>query len=198
MCSYPVPILLSSVTVGKVMALGSSLEPGPQKGCHVDVHLAPEFLHVVFVQLNSPASALALPTGPQCPRERKPRPSAALGDIWPVSLLAVPQHSEPSLASSWLSSSSPLHALDSFCMAPIRALDLNFARSGCEDETVAFEGLRASACAWPPGLPAQGHSGVLIVPTLSPSPPHTDHDIVCFTFLHIPQHSFVLSYLPVS
>lgn len=43
------------------MALGSSLEPGPQKGCHVDVHLAPEFLHVVFVQLNSPASTLALP-----------------------------------------------------------------------------------------------------------------------------------------
>lgn len=40
-CSYPVPILLSSVTIAKITALGRSLEPGPQKGCHVDVHLAP-------------------------------------------------------------------------------------------------------------------------------------------------------------
>lgn len=95
------------------MALGSSLEPGPQKGCHVDVHLAPEFLHVVFVQLNSPASALALPQGHSVLGRGSHTPQLPW-EIFGLFLLAVLQHSEPSLASSWLSSSPPLHALDSF------------------------------------------------------------------------------------
>lgn len=175
-------------------APGSSLEPGPQKGYHIYIHLAPEFLHVVFVQLNSPASALALPQGHSVLGRESQDHSAALGRylacffLWScntLSHLLLPPGCLPhSCSTPWTVSTD---------MAPTRALDLNFAGSGCEDAMVASEVFEQ--------LPVLGHLGsqhkaiVVFLSSLHRVSPY--HNTVYFTSLHIPQHSVVLSYLPV-
>lgn len=102
---YLTLVLPSPVTLRKEIASGSSpLDPVRQRGCHLDVHLAPEFLHEVVLQLNSPAFALAL-LGPHSTLGLGSRgPSGILGQ-YGLLLLAGAQHSEPSLPSSLLSSS---------------------------------------------------------------------------------------------
>lgn len=117
---------------------GHSLEPGPQKGGHIHVHLAPEFLRVVFVQLNSPASASALPRSHSALGRGSRDPSAALGRYLACFFFAVVQHSEPSLPPGCLPHPLRTPWTVSTNMAPIRALDLNFAGSGCEDAMVTF------------------------------------------------------------
>lgn len=134
---------------------GHSLETGPQKRGHVNVHLAPEFLHIVFWQLNSPASALALPRSHSVLGRGSRDPSAALGRYSACFFFAVVQHCEPSLPPGCLPHPRCKPWTVSTDMAPIRALDLNFARSGCGDTMVAFGVFKhPDACAWPTWLPA--------------------------------------------
>lgn len=76
-------------------------------------------------------------------------------------------------------------------VTPISALDLNFAGSGCEAMVAfgVFEHCLGLATLAPSTRPFWCPYRSLL------SSPH--HNTVCFTSLHIPQHSSVLSYLPV-